>query len=76
MPKDGGSDVGYQSFPKIKSLKETNLNIGIPSRKRERTIRPSTTIYTSAKEKKIYLIIFSLVFLFIIFAFKLYSSQY
>jgi hypothetical protein len=35
IPKSGGSEVGYQYSPKIKSLTATSLKIGIPSMKRK-----------------------------------------
>jgi hypothetical protein len=70
IPKDGGSEVGYHSLPKIKSSGETILNIGKPSRKREKTIRPRTTMETRANVNKIYLIIFSFVRLVIFFPLK------
>jgi hypothetical protein len=52
MPKAGGSSVGYQYFPKMKSLTETLLKMGRPSINRKITIRPSIVIDANAIQKK------------------------
>ena len=52
IPKSGGSEVGYQYFPKIKSLTETSSKIGIPSMKRNTIIMKSITIEADATTKK------------------------
>ena len=44
--------MGYQYFPKIKSLTETSSKIGIPSMKRNIIIMKSITIEADATTKK------------------------
>jgi hypothetical protein len=51
MPNSGGSYVGYQNFPKRKSLTEISLKMGIPSLKRNSTIRVKTKMDVNATSK-------------------------
>ncbi len=56
IPYDGGSYVGYHSFPNRKSQSLTSLKIGSPSRKRNTTMRNRIRSEISEKRKKRYLI--------------------
>ena len=59
IPKSGGSSVGYQRLPKIKSFTETLLKMGRPSMKRKTTIRARVIMDANATPKKVNRISFS-----------------
>jgi hypothetical protein len=52
MPKRPGSDVGYHNRPKMKSVMETRLKMGIPSMKRNSMMRESVMIEAEPIVKK------------------------
>ena len=60
IPKSGGSDVGYHSVPKMKSLMDTFAKIGIPSEKRKKTIIPRVVMHARAINRKVRRMICSL----------------
>ena len=61
MPKSAGSEVGYQYFPKMKSLTDTVSKMGSPSLKRNSMIRNRMEMDAVATMKNITCMDFSVV---------------
>jgi hypothetical protein len=64
IPKAGGSSVGYQYFPKTKSLTETSFKIGSPSINKKIVINARVAIEASEIQKNVIRMIFSVLRLF------------
>jgi len=52
--------VGYQYFPKTKSVTDTDLKMGMPSANRKRAIRKRVVMEARATPKKTNRMVFSL----------------